>query len=188
MTDEQTSNPESLVTSGPRGLTARSQGLVARGLDLLAKRVRAVERPADQSQDGRSVPNDPWSWFIRRNAYWWFENGYNAYWAKDWARAVYAYGEALRLEPDCVLACVGRGLVHRSEGQYAQAILNFQEALRLQPDAVVAWDALGEAYLRQGSTSQATEVYERLKILDPVRADSFLRNILHPGPEPPRCP
>ncbi|MBI4572238.1 MAG: tetratricopeptide repeat protein [candidate division NC10 bacterium] len=98
---------------------------------------------------------------------------------------MYAYGEALRLKPDYDLACVGLGLVHRSQRQYAQAILNFQEALRLEPDAVVAWYALGEAYLRQGSTSQATEVYERLKILDPVRADSFLRNILHPGPEAP---
>src|SRR3989449_9719051 len=64
----------------------------------------------------------------------WFQLGYAAYDVGEYEKAVRAYLESIRLNPDDAVAWYNLGLTYWNLGQYDQAIGVYREAIRLKPD------------------------------------------------------
>jgi len=91
----------------------------------------------------------------------------------DPAAAIPLFRRALELRPDYFNALHNLGSALGNQGEYAQAVAHFQAALRIRPDDAETWSYLGLALLRQGDRQGALAVLERLRSLDPGRADGL---------------
>ena len=100
--------------------------------------------------------------------------------SERYPQAIKACQEAIRLKPDDAdswhILCAG----HANSGHNADAIKACQEAIRLRPDFALAWYGLGVCYEQQGDRSKVTQVYEKLKQVNPELADQFFREVVLP--------
>jgi len=69
-----------------------------------------------------------------KEAYNWYEQGYNYYEGRNYERAINSYREAIRLNPRFVDAYYWLGRVYFEMGNYNQAIQNYRRVLELDPD------------------------------------------------------
>ena len=102
-----------------------------------------------------------------------FNRGLWAQKAKNWAAAVAAFRKAVALNPRYAEAWNGLGYALRNQGRYPDAIKAYDEALRLRPDFPEALEYVGEAYVLVRRIDDARRVLERLKPLDPARAQEL---------------
>jgi tetratricopeptide (TPR) repeat protein len=79
----------------------------------------------------------------------------------EYAKAIEAYGEAIRLNPRDSVAYRERGLAHRRLREYDQAIADYTEAIKIEPkDAVAYNNRAAVRYLKgdaDGANADATE-------------------------------
>src|SRR5215831_677796 len=75
-----------------------------------------------------------------------YGQGVAAYEERDYDRAVAAFNEALRLDPQHALAYWGRGSAHARRGDYARAVADYGEALRLGATDAQVYYGRGNAY------------------------------------------
>lgn len=68
-----------------------------------------------------------------KEAYNWYEQGYNEYEKKNYSRAIDSYRQAVRLNPKFVDAYYWLGRVYFDSGEYQQAISNYKQVLILEP-------------------------------------------------------
>ncbi|HPK86805.1 MAG TPA: tetratricopeptide repeat protein [Atribacterota bacterium] len=68
-----------------------------------------------------------------KEAYNWYEQGYNEYEKKNYSRAIDSYRQAVRLNPKFVDAYYWLGRVYFDLGEYQQAISNYKQVLILEP-------------------------------------------------------
>ncbi len=68
-----------------------------------------------------------------KDAYNWYEQGFNEYEKKNYGRAIDSYGEAIRLNPKFVDAYYWLGRVYFDTGDYPQAVRYYQQVLNLEP-------------------------------------------------------
>ena len=69
-----------------------------------------------------------------KEAYNWYEQGYNYYEGRNFSRAIEAYREAIRLNPRFIEAYYWLGRVYFETRDYSQAIRYYREVLNRQPD------------------------------------------------------
>ncbi len=69
-----------------------------------------------------------------KEAYNWYEQGYNEYERKNYGNAINSYREAIRLNPRFVDAYYWLARVYFDIGDYQQAIHYYRQVLTLQPD------------------------------------------------------
>ena len=67
--------------------------------------------------------------------------------------AIAEYDQALRFDPQLVIAYNNRGLSYGNMGQYLRAIEDFDEAIRLNPKYALAYNNRGRAYNTWASTN-----------------------------------
>jgi Tfp pilus assembly protein PilF len=82
-------------------------------------------------------------------------------------KAISDYDEAIRLDPNVVLAYANRGLAYEQKGNFNKAISDFTEAIRRDPNLVPAYVGRGNAYLRTGNRAKANADFataSRLKV------------------------
>lgn len=96
------------------------------------------------------------------------------------AKAIEAYQQALRIDPEQAVPWNNLGLIYAKSGQIKKAIEAYQQALRINPEFADAWDNLGAAYALSGQRGKVVEVYKRLKTLDPAQAEHFFKNYVVP--------
>ena len=72
----------------------------------------------------------------------------------DLDRAIADYSEAIRIDPNYVLAVYSRGIAYFNKGDNDRAIADYSEALRLTPRDIIALQNRGHAY-------QAKREYDR---------------------------
>ena len=65
------------------------------------------------------------------------------------------------------------GYALRNRGRYPDSLAAYEEALRLRPDFPEALEYLGEAYVKMGRLADAARVLDRLRPLDPQRAEEL---------------
>ncbi|OYY92809.1 MAG: hypothetical protein B7Y41_14655 [Hydrogenophilales bacterium 28-61-23] len=65
-------------------------------------------------------------------------------------------------------------------GRHAEAIPELEQSLRLAPEQVQVWHALGECYALVGRPDDARRAYQRLRGLNPERAEQLYRTYLLP--------
>jgi tetratricopeptide (TPR) repeat protein len=83
-----------------------------------------------------------------------------------WNEALAAYEQALKLDPKCADAHVGRGDVHLAQGQIEQALADFDQALRAQPQCADAFVGRGAVRLRRRDPAMAVADYNEALRLD----------------------
>jgi Flp pilus assembly protein TadD/serine/threonine protein kinase len=98
----------------------------------------------------------------------------------EYTRAIAAYDEALRADPDDEVALVSQGSAYFKVGDYDRAIAVLSEAIRLCPDDPVALNNRGLAYRSKGDCPKAVADYTeaiRLRPADPIAR--FNRGLAH---------
>ena len=106
-----------------------------------------------------------------------YNRGVRARVARDWTEAVAAFHQALTLRSDFADAWNELGYAFRNQGRYTESLDAYHEALRLRPDFPEALEYLGEAYVKMGRLDDARRILDRLRPLDPHRADELAEEI-----------
>jgi len=74
---------------------------------------------------------------------------------KDFERAYEHYSDAIRLNPDYVLAYNNRGIILGSKGKNSEALEDFNRVLILKPDYAEGWYNRGIVFYQSGRTTEA---------------------------------
>jgi tetratricopeptide (TPR) repeat protein len=106
-----------------------------------------------------------------------YNRGVRARVVKDWPAAVDAFRRAIALHAAFAEAWNELGYALRNQGRYAESLDAYGEALRLRPDFPEALEYLGEAYVKLGRLEDARRLLERLRVLDPGRAEELAEEI-----------
>jgi predicted CXXCH cytochrome family protein len=87
-------------------------------------------------------------------------------------KAVALYEEALRRQPNSVIALQRLGFALRASGQLQRAVEILKRELSLDARDAAGWHQLGLAYLDQGQASDARTAFEKAVELDPLLAEA----------------
>jgi tetratricopeptide (TPR) repeat protein len=93
--------------------------------------------------------------------------------AGQFTKAIEAYQQALRINPEYTRAWSGLGLVYGSIDQPAKAIEAFEQALRINPELGQAWFGLGSVYGLTRQYTKAIEAYQQALRIDPEDVSSW---------------
>ena len=97
-----------------------------------------------------------------------------AYRAKsDYDRAIADYTEAIRIEPNDVLAFYSRGIAYFNKKDYDRAIADYTASLRLAPGDVIALQNRGHAYQAKHEYDRAIADYSEAIRIEPKFAWAF---------------
>lgn len=170
---ERAENYDSAAIAYREGLTLKPDDEGAWFLlgDAYLKIGRFDEAVSADREALQQEPNDELAWRVLGGAY-----GRLG----EYDKAVSAFQEAIRLKPDDEIPWRALGATYGMLGQYGKAISAGQEAVRLKPDDALAWEGLGFAFKAKGEQSEVVKVYQKLKTLDPKRADQFFRAFVLP--------
>jgi tetratricopeptide (TPR) repeat protein len=102
-----------------------------------------------------------------------YNRGLRARAAKDWTTAVDAFRRAITFRSAFPEAWNELGYAFRNQGRYKESLDAYGEALRLRPDFPEALEYLGEAYVKLRRVEDARRVLDRLRALDPGRAQEL---------------
>lgn len=89
------------------------------------------------------------------------------------AKAIEAYQQALRINPDVADAWFGLGIAYTRTGQFAKAIGAYQQVLRINPEYAEAWVILGIAYEKIGQSTKAAEAFQQALRINPEDAEAW---------------
>ena len=95
----------------------------------------------------------------------------------SYREAIADYEQALRLEPDRVIAYVSRGAARDALGQYEEAFADFEQALQLRPDDASIYISRGKVKLDLGQYEDAFVDYDQA----PASAARQRLYLLFPG-------
>ena len=126
--------------------------------------------PADPSRPAVEEIRQPPSVVTPEGEY---NRGIRARIATDWAGAETAFRSALILRPAFPEAWSELGYALRHLGRYGESLRAYAEALRLRPDFPEALEYLGEAYVKLQRPDDARRILDRLRPLDPKRAEEL---------------
>lgn len=147
----------------PRAASAKSKGMVALVLALLAAKTMIQEQhwrnPLAFNQHAVAV--NPESWFFLNN----LGNAYHD--AHETAKAIDSYNRSIALKPDYELPYVNLAVLYKETGDPDKAITYFQKALAINPTMATAHNDLAMVYLDRGNTKKAIEHLNAALRLDP---------------------
>jgi tetratricopeptide (TPR) repeat protein len=96
---------------------------------------------------------------------------------------------AIKLDPKCVRAYIGRGECHLQNQNVDEAMRDFDKALTLAPTDPRAWTCRGNAFWKQQQYEKAFRDYDRAIRLDPGFVDAYAgRGALYLIFDQRRCP
>lgn len=84
----------------------------------------------------------------------------------NYTKAIEAFKQAIRINPDCAEAYYNLGVVYDKLGFHKDAIEAYKQAIRINPDDVKAHLGLGLTYILIGDRNSALNEYKILKDLD----------------------
>jgi tetratricopeptide (TPR) repeat protein len=102
-----------------------------------------------------------------------YHRGIRAGIAKDWKAAEQAFRTAIGLRAAFPEAWNELGYALRNQDRYPESVAAYDEALRLRPAFPEALEYLGEAYVKMGRIDDARRILDRLRPLDPGRAQEL---------------
>src|SRR4028119_1990355 len=97
----------------------------------------------------------------------WFDKANSLLEKGNYAEALKAYEQAIRINPNSAGAWGGRGEALYELKQYSEAIASYQRAVNLDPKLTAAWVGLGNALDDAGNSEKALTAYEQALRLSP---------------------
>ncbi len=94
----------------------------------------------------------------------WYQEGFNAFEAKDYVLAVNYYTESIKLDSTYVYAFNNRGFVYQNLNTYEVTIRDYNKALELNPQLAETYTNRGLAYKNLGKYEIAIKNYNDLSI------------------------
>lgn len=85
----------------------------------------------------------------------------------QYPKAIEAYQQAIRINPEYADAWNALGVVYYLSGQDPKAIEAYLQAIRINPERPVAWSNLGEAYHNLEQYPKAIEAYQQAIRINP---------------------
>jgi tetratricopeptide (TPR) repeat protein len=89
------------------------------------------------------------------------------------SKAIEAYQQALRINPEYADAWNNLGNRYDDAGQSGKAIESYQQALRINPDHAFAWNNLGVTYRNAGQPAKAIEALQQALRINPEYAEAW---------------
>jgi Tfp pilus assembly protein PilF len=80
-------------------------------------------------------------------------------------KAIVAYSEAIRLDPEWADAYLFRGTVYAKKDDLDRAVADYTEAIRLNPKDAGAYNRRARAYERKGKSVKAAADYSKAEQL-----------------------
>jgi tetratricopeptide (TPR) repeat protein len=109
-----------------------------------------------------------------RNLAWAYTNRGSVYdYKKDFDRAIADLTEAIRLDPDAVVAYQDRAASYRNKGQYDRAIDDLDHAARLNPNDARTFMSRGIVYFKVGAIARSIADYDASLRIDPKFAPAL---------------
>lgn len=96
-----------------------------------------------------------------------YKKGVDLYKQGRYEKAIEAFKQAIRLNPDDADVYHVLGLVYAGLGRWQEAIESYKQAIRLNPDDVEAHNNLGMAYFNLGRYQEAIEAFKQVIRLKP---------------------
>ncbi len=87
--------------------------------------------------------------------------------------AIKAYNEAIRVNPDLIVAWFQKGNALHKQGKYDAAIKTYDAAIRLDPKYPIIWSNKGVSLGNQGRYDEAIKCYDEAIRLDPNSDDAW---------------
>jgi cytochrome c-type biogenesis protein CcmH/NrfG len=139
-----------------------------------------------------------WTGFLEHSLRWtkaqpgsdiaWFSLGHAYFRAKQIAKSIEAFQEALRINPKLAEAWGSLGVVYGRSGQLDKSIEAFQQALRLNPEMLEAWYGLGNAFIDTDQNVKAIEAYQQLLRISPEDAKAWYKlGVAYGGRQPTKA-
>ena len=97
----------------------------------------------------------------------WFNKGNGLHGQGKYDQSVEAYDEAIKLDPNNVLAWGNKGLALYSQNKYDEAINAFDEVIGLDPSNIHAWRYKGYSLYGQKKYDESVKVFNEVIRLDP---------------------
>jgi len=91
----------------------------------------------------------------------------------EFDRAIEAFDEAIRLDPQDPWAYSFRGIAWGQKGEYDRAIDDFNEAIRLDPNYASAYNNRGIAWGQKGEYDRAIDDFSQAIRLDPQEPSAY---------------
>jgi len=99
------------------------------------------------------------------------DQAHKSFKAGDYEKAVVAYKEAIRLQPDIAWVHVNLGYAFSELGRHQEAVVAYKEAIRLEPGEAMAYYNLGFTYRQLKRWQEAVETFKQA-----LRFQSNFRN------------
>ena len=96
-----------------------------------------------------------------------FQIGYCYVELKSYIKAIEAYKQAIRIDPDDAIAYYNLGYVYDNINNYTKAIEAYKQAIRIDPDYADAYTNLGCAYGQLDLYKDAVEAFKQAIRIDP---------------------
>jgi len=90
-----------------------------------------------------------------------------------YTKAVEAYQQAIRVDPNIAATYSALGKAYSNLGNYIKAIESFKQAIRIDPDNGKAYYNMGLAYFKLHDFTQAIEACKRTIRIDPDNVDAY---------------
>ncbi len=113
-----------------------------------------------QSEDAHPEPLSQWQRRDPIQAWAWFNRGQLKYIDGDYAGAITAFDQAIRLNSKIANYYNSRGLAKYSNDDYKGAIEDYEKAIGLIPDFLSPYEGLANAYIDQGNKKHRSENYD----------------------------
>jgi tetratricopeptide (TPR) repeat protein len=84
-----------------------------------------------------------------------------------YTKAIEAYKQAIRINPDDAIAHYNLGVIYYELGFYKEAIEVFNQAIRIDPDFAEVYNNLGLTCIKLGDYAKAIEVFKQAIRIDP---------------------
>jgi tetratricopeptide (TPR) repeat protein len=85
-------------------------------------------------------------------------------------KAIEAYQQAIRINPEYAEAWGNLGVAYGSAGEHAKAVDAYRQALHINPEDPIAWNNLGFSYGRAGQIAKAIEAFQQGLRMNPEDA------------------
>ena len=99
------------------------------------------------------------------DAWWFLGDAYSE--SKQLPKAIEAYQQAIRIDPEFEMAWRYLGIAYSDSKQLPKAIEAYQQAIRIDPEFEMAWRYLGIAYSDSKQLPKAIEAYQQAIRIDP---------------------